>query len=110
MEAEEFQPAGDAWRARPWGENYYAATFANSFLSRKAFLGADDVSLRLLRSCEPTDYESKGGEGDAQEFVHALHLIAGVLEPYTAVRLNRNVCFASTCAYARWPSSERAGL
>ncbi|MCX5658730.1 MAG: hypothetical protein NTW19_03285 [Planctomycetota bacterium] len=50
-EAEEFQvKGGDAkpaaagisggWQARDWGENYYAATFANSFLSRKAFLQA----------------------------------------------------------------------
>ena len=42
IEAEEFQPANDAWAAKPWGENYYAATFANSFLSRKAYLGADE--------------------------------------------------------------------
>ena len=48
-EAEELQPvaaAADAgasgWQARPWGENYYAATFANCFLSRKAFLGAPE--------------------------------------------------------------------
>lgn len=44
-EAEEFAPlgTGDAvWRARPWGENYYAATMANVFLSRKAFLGAPE--------------------------------------------------------------------
>ncbi len=41
-EAEEFRgPASEAgWRAKPFGENYYAATFANSFLSRRAFLGA----------------------------------------------------------------------
>jgi len=42
VEAEEFQPANDAWSAKAWGENYYAATFANSFLSRKAFLGATE--------------------------------------------------------------------
>ena len=42
VEAEEFSPANDAWAAKPWGENYYAATFANSFLSRKAYLGADE--------------------------------------------------------------------
>jgi len=30
------------WQAKPWGANYYAATFANSFLSRKAFLGAPE--------------------------------------------------------------------
>ncbi len=42
VEAEEFQPTSKGWRPQPWGENYYAATFANSFLSRKAFLGADE--------------------------------------------------------------------
>ena len=41
LEAEEFSPTGrNGWKAMEWGENYYAATFANSFLSRKAFLGA----------------------------------------------------------------------
>lgn len=43
-EAEEFRtatPTG-AWKARKFGENYYAATFANSFLSRRAFLGAPE--------------------------------------------------------------------
>jgi hypothetical protein len=42
-EAEEFRVRPGktpGWEAKPWGENYYAATFANSFLSRKAFLGA----------------------------------------------------------------------
>ncbi|MFP6903165.1 MAG: hypothetical protein VCB81_05830, partial [Verrucomicrobiia bacterium] len=43
VEAEEFLPTGEGgWAAKPWGENYYAATFANSFLSRKAFLGAGE--------------------------------------------------------------------
>ncbi len=46
-EAEEFQiPAADdasaGWQAKDFGENYYAATFANCFLSRKAFLGAPE--------------------------------------------------------------------
>jgi hypothetical protein len=44
-EAEEFKVAGSAqggWQAGYWGQNYYAATFANSFLSRKAYLGAPD--------------------------------------------------------------------
>ncbi len=45
-EAEEFQVASPGWQAQPWGENYYAATFANSFLSRKAFLGAPDQCER----------------------------------------------------------------
>ncbi|QDU96846.1 beta-galactosidase trimerization domain-containing protein [Lignipirellula cremea] len=42
-EAEEFQPIApqaEGWQAKPFGENYYAATFANCFLSRQAFLGA----------------------------------------------------------------------
>ena len=29
-------------RARAWGRNYYASTFANTFLSRKAFLSAPE--------------------------------------------------------------------
>ena len=37
-EAEEFQVRTPGWQAKRWGENYYAATFANTFLSRKAFL------------------------------------------------------------------------
>jgi len=47
-EAEEFQVSASrsetdaGWKARPFGENYYAATFANSFLSRQAFLGAPE--------------------------------------------------------------------
>lgn len=42
-EAEEFQPdQPTGWRSKNFGENYYAATFANSFLSRKAFLGAPE--------------------------------------------------------------------
>ena len=39
-EAEEFQVSSPGWQPGNWGENYYAATFANTFLSRKAFLGA----------------------------------------------------------------------
>ena len=39
-EAEEFAVETPGWTALPWGENAYAATFANTFLSRKAFLGA----------------------------------------------------------------------
>ena len=41
-EAEEFQPDGKGWQAKTLGTNYYAATFANSFLSRKAYLGAPE--------------------------------------------------------------------
>ncbi len=45
-EAEEFRVASPGWQARKWGENYYVATFANSFLSRKAFLGAPEQCER----------------------------------------------------------------
>lgn len=41
-EAEEFKVEQPGWKAMPWGENYYCATFANTFLSRKAFLGAPE--------------------------------------------------------------------
>lgn len=44
-EAEEFQTttrSATGWQAKRFGENYYAATFANSFLSRQAFLGAPE--------------------------------------------------------------------
>ncbi|HJN12947.1 MAG TPA: beta-galactosidase trimerization domain-containing protein [Pirellulaceae bacterium] len=44
-EAEEFQASPSSatgWQAKRFGENYYAATFANSFLSRQAFLGAPE--------------------------------------------------------------------
>ena len=41
-EAEEFQVATPGWQAGNWGDNYYAATLANTFLSRKAFLGAPE--------------------------------------------------------------------
>lgn len=39
-EAEEFTTDGGSWQRRKWGENYYCATFANTFLSRKAYLCA----------------------------------------------------------------------
>jgi hypothetical protein len=41
-EAEEFQLQSPGWEAKPFGTNYYAATFANCFLSRKAYLGAPE--------------------------------------------------------------------
>src|ERR1051325_2212207 len=41
-DAEEFQTDGKGWQAKTLGTNYYAATFANSFLSRKAYLGAPE--------------------------------------------------------------------
>ncbi len=47
LEAEEFRilaPETPGWRARNWGTNYYASTFANTFLSRKAYLSAPEQS------------------------------------------------------------------
>lgn len=41
-EAEEFAVLRPGWQPRRWGDNYYAATFANCFLSRKAFLAAPE--------------------------------------------------------------------
>ncbi|MBY0523283.1 MAG: beta-galactosidase trimerization domain-containing protein [Gemmataceae bacterium] len=45
-EAEEFQTVKPGWQAKPWGTNYHCATFANSFLSRKAYLGAPEQCER----------------------------------------------------------------
>ncbi|MBV9124011.1 MAG: hypothetical protein JO112_11685, partial [Planctomycetes bacterium] len=56
-EAEEFQVRSPGWQARPWGTNYYAATFANTFLSRKGYLGAPeqcDPSVATLDVQVPT--------------------------------------------------------
>ncbi|MDP7014543.1 MAG: hypothetical protein QGG36_01955, partial [Pirellulaceae bacterium] len=62
-EAEEFKLTGDrdakGWRARRFGENYYAATFANSFLSRKAFLGAPEQSADSTATLQ-VDIEEAG--------------------------------------------------
>ena len=53
VEAEEFQPAdATGWKAKPWGENYYAATFANSFLSRKAYLGTAEQATNAAASIQ----------------------------------------------------------
>jgi hypothetical protein len=41
-EAEEFRVQTPGWRALPYGTNYYAATLANTFLSRQAYLGAPE--------------------------------------------------------------------
>lgn len=59
IEAEEFEPLG-GWKVRPWGTNYYAATFANSFLSRLRYLGAPEQCerSRAVRTVEiPADGE-----------------------------------------------------
>jgi len=42
LEAEEFKPGAGSWKRQSYGENYYVGTFANTFLSRKAFLGAPE--------------------------------------------------------------------
>lgn len=47
-EGEEFQVRSGGWEARSWGDNYYAATLANTFLSRKAFLGAPAAGPRSV--------------------------------------------------------------
>lgn len=49
-EAEEFQVQSPGWEAKPWGSNYYAATFANTLLSRKAYLGAPADGPRTTAS------------------------------------------------------------
>jgi hypothetical protein len=54
-EAEEFQAVSNdksksGWQAKRFGENYYAATFANSFLSRQAFLGAPEQCEETVAS------------------------------------------------------------
>ncbi len=52
-EGEEFQNSGDsAWKAGNFGQNYYAATFANCFLSRKAFLGAPEQCEESLATIQ----------------------------------------------------------
>jgi len=44
-EAEDFEVVKGDWEAKPWGTNYYAATFANSFLSRMAYLGSPEQGV-----------------------------------------------------------------
>jgi len=41
-EGEDFTPQGDGWQVVPYRENYFASTFAVSFLSRMACLGAPE--------------------------------------------------------------------
>lgn len=47
-EAEEFRVKTPGWRPLAWGENLYAATFANTFLSRKAALTAPADCLETM--------------------------------------------------------------
>src|SRR5437899_534293 len=49
-EAEEFRVPTPGWKAQKYGENYYVGTFANTFLSRKAFLGAPEQCKRSVAS------------------------------------------------------------
>ena len=61
LEAEEFKPTfrGNAgWEPKKWGENYYAASFANCFLSRQAFLGAAAQAQGASASMDVTLTES----------------------------------------------------
>ncbi len=61
-EAEEFRvrdAAGNGWSAKRFGENYYAATFANTFLSRKAFLAAPEQCERTVAEL-PVHIEQAG--------------------------------------------------
>lgn len=60
-EAEEFRVEKGRWQAKNWGENYFAATFANTFLSRKAFLQApeqceESTASIYIRVDDPGDY------------------------------------------------------
>ena len=47
-EGEEFQVRSPGWEARPFGTNYYAATLANTFLSRQAYLGAPEQGEKTV--------------------------------------------------------------
>jgi hypothetical protein len=53
-EAEEFQTDGKGWKRGDYGENYYVGTFANTFLSRKAFLGAPEQCRRSVATFKAT--------------------------------------------------------
>src|SRR6185436_1583933 len=52
VEGEELHVDEGAWAARPYGTNYYASTFANCFLSRKAYLGAPEQSPHSVAGIE----------------------------------------------------------
>lgn len=53
-EAEELQVQSPGWQARPFGTNYHAATFANSFLSRQAYLGAPEQCTKTAATIDVT--------------------------------------------------------
>lgn len=46
---DQLSPATGCWAAKPFGQNYYAATFHNVFLSRQGFLSG----LAALREIRP---------------------------------------------------------
>jgi len=61
-EAEDFRVEKGEWKVVPWGENYYAATFAVTFLSRKACLGApaqcgEAVAMQRVEIPYASDYQ-----------------------------------------------------
>jgi hypothetical protein len=47
-EAEDFTVKGDGWKVLPYRENYYASTFAISFLSRMACLSAPEQTVQPI--------------------------------------------------------------
>src|SRR5256885_8742658 len=53
-EAEAFKVISPGWEAKAWGTNYYAATMANTFLSRKAYLGAPEQCDRAEATMDVT--------------------------------------------------------
>jgi len=61
-EAEDFKVEKGEWREVPYGENYFAGTFAVTFLSRKACLGApaqcqEAVAVRAVAIPYASDYQ-----------------------------------------------------
>lgn len=57
FEAEDFRIGRGEWKRQKYGDNYYVGTFADTFLSRKAFLGAPEqckASSASLRIDVPT--------------------------------------------------------
>jgi len=59
-EAEEFNVTRPGWKAKPWGENYYAATTINTFLSRKGFLGAPEQCKSPATAAITVDIKEAG--------------------------------------------------
>ena len=59
-EAEEFRVRAAGWQAKPWGENYYANMGGNTFLSRKAFLGAPEQVRGTARATLTVDVQEAG--------------------------------------------------